>query len=444
MKRQDTILWYVGLLTAGMLVILAYCGVSIWRHPPGGYGMLVQVLILIGLGWFASSQRVYVSESNEVLMGTVAQIATMVVLPLPLAIVTVGAAKALNQTVQTVKRRRKLRFPLVNVSGSVMATAVAAAAFKLLHGTHFLFAPGALSPLEAFPALAMMALTYYAVDALVVAGAIRLSSQERITAVLTQITQGTFLPELSLIVVGIVFAILWHFSPVLSLFIIVPIFLSVRSYEALANLRTETEKAVTHLAKSVDMRDTGTGIHSQQLEKSAERLARAIGLTPEHAREVGLAARAHDLGKIEISDAILLKRGPLTPEERLEMEKHPVIGADMLEAYSSFAKSVGFVRHHHERWDGKGYPDGLKGEEIPIGARIISVVDAFDAMTADRPYRKALSISEAVNRLKKDIGAQFDPRICAVWIQLLIEDGAFVPEPTAPHLHVVREDAEAG
>jgi HD-GYP domain-containing protein (c-di-GMP phosphodiesterase class II) len=104
---------------------------------------------------------------------------------------------------------------------------------------------------------------------------------------------------------------------------------------------------------------------------------------------------------------------------------------------------VGIVKHHHERWDGKGYPTGLKGEEIPIGSRIISVVDAFDSMTADRPYRKGMSVEQAVERLKAGMGSQFDPRVCGMFLQMLIEEGIYTPPEPAPELRLVTMEAAA-
>jgi putative two-component system response regulator len=114
------------------------------------------------------------------------------------------------------------------------------------------------------------------------------------------------------------------------------------------------------------------------------------------------------------------------------MEKHPIIGENILSSYSAFQGSLESVRHHHEHWDGSGYPDGLRGEDIPLGARIISIVDAFDAMTADRPYRDGMPVEDAVERLKAGMGTQFDPRLCGLFIQLLVEEGTYRPSPTRP------------
>jgi HD-GYP domain-containing protein (c-di-GMP phosphodiesterase class II) len=159
--------------------------------------------------------------------------------------------------------------------------------------------------------------------------------------------------------------------------------------------------------------------------------------------QVVLAARVHDLGKIGISNDILHKQGMLTDDERRVIEEHPVIGADILASYSGFRESLAFVRHHHERWDGRGYPDRLKGEEIPLGARIITVADSYDAMTSDRPYRHGMAVEDAVERLKDGMGTQFDPTVTAKFIQILIEDGVYVPPQPAPELRVLRIETGA-
>jgi putative nucleotidyltransferase with HDIG domain len=296
-------------------------------------------------------------------------------------------------------------------------------------------------PLLAFPALAGLGATFHLIEALIVAIAITLTSSERLTAIFGLLSRETILPEFSLIFVGIVFAVLWHYRPVLSLFIVVPVYFSLRSFESEARLRKETVEAVLKMAESIDYRDTGTYEHSKRLADVTRQLATALGLAPEHVAEVVLAARVHDLGKIGISNDILLKPGSLTPEERQMMQDHPVIGANILASYSAFQGSVDIVRHHHERWDGRGYPDGLKGEEIPIGSRIVTVVDSFDSMTADRPYRRGISVDDAVARLKDGMGTQFDPRICATFIQMLIEQGVYIPrESAAPDLRIIKRE----
>jgi HD-GYP domain-containing protein (c-di-GMP phosphodiesterase class II) len=127
-----------------------------------------------------------------------------------------------------------------------------------------------------------------------------------------------------------------------------------------------------------------------------------------------MAAMLHDVGKVSVPDHILRKRGPLTPDEFAEVAKHPEMGAEIIGRIGSLKPIVPWIRHAHEHWDGSGYPDGLSGEAIPLASRILLVADAFDAMTSDRPYRRALSHDEALAELRHQAGTQFDPRCVAI------------------------------
>jgi putative nucleotidyltransferase with HDIG domain len=355
--------------------------------------------------------------------------------------ITVAVAKAGSEISFVVQgQRKRFRALVVNAAVAVLSPFGAYVVYSALHGPEHLWSSN-FGPLLALPALVAAGAVHHTIGTLIVVGAITLNSKESLRSIFGQIYTEALLPELSLIAVGIVLAIMWHFSPALSFFIIVPVYLSVRSFASVAQLRRETVEAVLKMAESIDYRDTGTYEHSQRLADLTKRLSRALGLLGEDVNQVVLAARVHDLGKIGISNDILLKQGPLTPDERQIMQDHPVIGATILASYSAFQDSVPIVRHHHEHWDGRGYPDGLKGEEIPIGSRIISVVDAFDSMIADRPYRKGMSVEVAVDRLKAGMGTQFDPRVCAAFVQLLIEEGVYVPREAAPDLQIVTREA---
>jgi HD-GYP domain-containing protein (c-di-GMP phosphodiesterase class II) len=167
-------------------------------------------------------------------------------------------------------------------------------------------------------------------------------------------------------------------------------------------------RAAASLAKAVDARDVYTGSHSERVADLAVRVAERMGLSQELVELTRLAASLHDLGKLAIPEEILRKPGPLTDPERLVLERHPQIGYRMLESLG-VTPIAEWVLHHHERWDGMGYPDGLHGEDIPLGARIIFVADAFDAMTNDRVYRSKLSVEAALEELEACAGTQFDP-----------------------------------
>jgi HD-GYP domain-containing protein (c-di-GMP phosphodiesterase class II) len=151
----------------------------------------------------------------------------------------------------------------------------------------------------------------------------------------------------------------------------------------------------------------------------AEKLALQMGLSGDDAHLVFLAGRLHDIGKCAIKNEVLLKPGALNKEEFEHMCIHPEVGSSMLASFSLFKECARYVRGHHERWDGKGYPDKLQGEAIPLGARVIAVADAFDAMTTTRPYRKALPLAEARRRLEEGAGSQWDARIISAFLHLL-------------------------
>ncbi|MFO7168236.1 MAG: response regulator [Chloroflexota bacterium] len=182
-----------------------------------------------------------------------------------------------------------------------------------------------------------------------------------------------------------------------------------------------TENVIFMLAQAVEAKDPYTEGHLQRISAYAEQLGLACGLTAEEVRAVRYGGLLHDIGKIGVRDSILLKPGPLTDAERAEMCRHPEIGARIV-GQMRFAPEVApIIRHHHERWDGRGYPDGLRETQVPFGARIISIVDSYDVMVNDRPYRRALSKEEALSRLLAGRGTQFDPEILDVFIRLLNE-----------------------
>jgi putative two-component system response regulator len=185
---------------------------------------------------------------------------------------------------------------------------------------------------------------------------------------------------------------------------------NLRLSSALARLES-TQNVLVALANAVDAKDPTTEHHCGRVADRALVVARLAGLDPEDIEAVGYGAVLHDVGKIGIAESVLTKPGTLTIEERDEMRRHPLVGAAILQPLR-LGRIVGaIVRGHHERWDGGGYPDGLRGEAIPIGARIVSVVDAYDAMTHDRPYRARLGDDEACAELIRHSGTQFDPHL---------------------------------
>lgn len=180
---------------------------------------------------------------------------------------------------------------------------------------------------------------------------------------------------------------------------------------ALDQVRTSYDFTLEAMAGLLDAREKSTAHHSTRVRDLSMVLAREIGLSQTEIEDLGRGALLHDIGKICIPDAILLKPGPLTPEEREVMKTHPEVGFRLLKASAYLEPVAGLVYSHHENFDGTGYPRGLKGEDIPIGARIFSVIDAYDAMRSDRVYRKAMSVDAALAEIRKHRGTQFDPQV---------------------------------
>ena len=171
------------------------------------------------------------------------------------------------------------------------------------------------------------------------------------------------------------------------------------------------------LAAAVEARDPYTHGHTQRVEEYAVIMARALGCDEAEVNAIRRASVLHDIGKIGIEDTILRKQGRLEPEEELRMQRHPVIGVDMLKGIDFLDPVLALIRNHHERWDGNGYPDQLREDEIPMGARILAVADALDAMTSDRPYRAARTFEYAKNEILKGSATHFDPEVVTAFIK---------------------------
>ena len=168
----------------------------------------------------------------------------------------------------------------------------------------------------------------------------------------------------------------------------------------------------------LDLKDLNTGVHSTRLAEWAVRVAEGLGIDESVLRDVEAAAILHDIGKIGVPDAILNKPGKLTEAERQIINKHPEYGWAIQRIIPGLERTSLFTLHHHENFDGTGYPGRLRGSDTPIGSRIVSVIDAFDAMVSNRPYRKGLPVEEAIRRLIMDSGTQFDPEVVCCFIKI--------------------------
>jgi HD-GYP domain-containing protein (c-di-GMP phosphodiesterase class II) len=225
-------------------------------------------------------------------------------------------------------------------------------------------------------------------------------------------------PHVGMTVVGLSAAQLGLASPLLILTLAIPAVLIHRAAIGSVQLRQNVRHALESLMEVVELRDPYTAGHSRRVAQFARGIALELGLTAEEADRIEAAGNVHDLGKVAIDPAILQKPGKLTETEWAEMKRHPGYGATVLNRFEAYREGIDLIRGHHEAWDGSGYPDGLSGDAIPLGARILAVADAYDALTSDRPYRQGMDHERAVSILREGAGSQWDAEIVTAFLRL--------------------------
>ncbi len=284
---------------------------------------------------------------------------------------------------------------------------------------------GSISTLYSVEIMALIVIVlalYFLVDGLVTAAFLSKLTTTSLRTALWDYVRAAPLPETTKCITGVIAALVYVINPVFALCAILPVIMAHAMTSRIFRMESQTIEAVTAMADAIDYRDPYTAQHSVRVAEMVNRLARRLNLSSQDVDEMTLAARVHDLGKIGIANEILLKDGKLTAEEMAVMRAHPEIGVSILQKYDSFEATLPMVMHHHERYDGRGYPRGISGNEIPMGARLIAVVDAYDAMTSDRPYRKGMRPLIAVQRIAEATGTQFDPAVAATFVAMMYEE----------------------
>jgi putative nucleotidyltransferase with HDIG domain len=330
----------------------------------------------------------------------------------------IGLASTLAQFYWRPARRVKLVQLVFNLSQVTVSSSVAYGAYALIV-IYVLHKPGPL-------ALVVAAVTHFACNTSAMSTIIGLTEDKPIRKVWTD----SYLWSFPYFMVGAAIAGLVHYLNTYigwqsSLLVLPPIYLMYRSYRLyLGKLDTEKKHAeqvsVLHLrtiealALAIEAKDQTTGEHLQRVRVYAMELAKELGLNDDETEALRAASVLHDIGKLAVPEHIISKPGKLTPEEFEKMKIHPIVGAEILEQVDFPYPVVPIVRAHHEKWDGSGYPSGLSGEAIPIGARILAAVDCLDALASDRQYRKALPLHEAMAKVVAESGTSFDPHVVEI------------------------------
>ena len=335
----------------------------------------------------------------------------------------ISAASAWSQCTFKTKTRTPLHQTLFSMACLVIAVQAAGLVYRALGGT-----PGEPTVAALLRSVVAMVLVYFFVNSGLVATAIALSTQQRVRQVWMESflysVPGYFVGAGAATIVTLVIprSALWM-VPVVA----VPLYLTYRSYQIyLGRLQTEKRHAgqmsdihlatVEALARAIDAKHQQSPEHLYRMQVYAAGLARAIGMSDNEIQGVRTAALLHDIGNVAVPEYILAKPGRLTNEEFERIKAHPQVGADIVEVVP-FPYPVGpLIRNHHERWDGAGYPRGLKGEEIPVGARILTIVDYFEALTSKRPHREPVSAQDAIDVLSREAGQALDPQLLETFL----------------------------
>jgi putative nucleotidyltransferase with HDIG domain len=361
----------------------------------------------------------------------------------------IGLVSTLGQFFWKPSRRLRPVQLLFNVSQVTVSGATAYAAYHFV-STFVLHQPGPL-------ALVVAAVTHFAVNTLATSTIIGLTENKPFSKIWTDSYLWSF-PYYMVggAVAGLVSFLNRHIGWQSSLLVLPPIYLMYRSYRLyLEKLETEKKHAekvsslhlrtIEALALAIEAKDQTTGEHLQRVRVYAMELARELGLTEDETEALQAASVLHDIGKLAVPEHIISKPGKLTPEEFEKMKIHPIVGAEILEQVDFPYPVVPIVRAHHEKWDGSGYPLGLVGEAIPIGARILAAVDCLDALASDRQYRKALPLHEAMAKVSSEAGAAFDPAVVAIlqrryvaWEKLARSQPLHAPSKLSTDIKVVR------
>jgi len=321
---------------------------------------------------------------------------------------TVVAIAASVALVEVFTKRVPLK-GLFNVSQHALAMGLGIAAYRLLGGESLLAAHEA----RVAPYFALF-FVFTAANSIAVSGAVALSEGRRITEVWKENTLGTIGFDFLALPFVYVFARVYAYFGVSGSTALAAFLVGARQlYTINWQLQRTNQELLELMVAAIEARDPYTSGHSRRVARLSSIIAQAIGLPGQQVERVRVAALLHDVGKIhEVFAPILSKPGKLSPEERAIIETHPIKSAELVQNVSQLRDVVDPVRHHHENWDGSGYPDGLAGDEIPLAARIIMFADTIDAMTSNRPYRSAMRREDVSAELLRMRGKQFDPAIC--------------------------------
>lgn len=379
--------------------------VSVLSFETVSLGVWLRGLVLALLASLAYSWPLHITHKHSYDVSEVVHVAMVVLLPPWLPGLLVLAAGGLH----VARRPNRTVDEFFNVAQCALYVTVGTLTVVLLD--HSVIAGPSFSRLPSLTALLIALILMLLVNTASVAGAISLHARARFwrlwRAGLTSVA-GTYA---ALVALGLVVALILRDYPLALVPLLLPVALAHHALRREVQLRADTRAALASLVEVIELRDPGTAGHSERVATLARALALRLGLPGDEADLIETAGRVHDLGKVALNPAVLLKEGPLSAAEWAQMRQHPGYGATVVDQFAGYRGCAPLVRHHHENIDGTGYPDGLAGEAIPLGARILAVADAFDALTSSRSYRSARGPKAALQIIQEETGTHWDPSV---------------------------------
>src|SRR4051794_16347385 len=322
---------------------------------------------------------------------------------------------------------------LSNHAGIVIPASVAGIAmlaFGVPHGLVNETTIGLASP-KTFVAAIVGCAVYVAINASLTATVVSLRTGQTARRILEGDARAVGASIISLAPIGWLMAQIYVIAAWASLLFALPLYMTRLAYQNYTEMREMFTQTITALAEAVDKRDPFTSKHSWRVKEIGGDIGRVMRLNEADLEALEWGGLLHDVGKIGVPDAVLLKQDRLTKEERMQMNSHPVLGSEIIQPVSRLARELPIIRHHHEWYNGSGYPDRLIGDEIPLLARVLHVADSFEAMTAARPYRMTpLTPEQAIAELRKFAGIQFDPKVVDAFVQTHWAEGVSDPGRT--------------
>jgi len=399
---------YIGVITASAIALFIYLIPSL----PLLFNIWLVLIFFLAISVFAEFVPVDLPMAGSITIGFPIDFVIILVYGPVLAMLITAISAIISEALEKKTSWYKIIF---NASQYALSVGVAGLTYQYVGGVvgfqnFFKFA---------LPA-ALCALTYCVVNSFLVTMVISLSQETMITTVWRVNIQEMIPSYLAEAPMGFLMAIVYVEVGIIGILLFfLPLLLARRSFELYTKMRKVYLDTIRALAAAIDAKDPYTKGHSERVAEMSLTLAQELNLSGREIENIEYTALLHDIGKIGIADVILGKSSSLTNKEFDKIKEHTVMGAKIIEPVDFLKNSYKAIYHHHEKYNGKGYPDGLKTEDIPLSARIIAVADAYDAMGSDRPYRKKFDKDKILKELKDQSGKQFDPEVVKVLFSVL-------------------------